>query len=307
MRGEDCEGNGGVNILVTGAFQLRPDELAQLEDAGHSVTLHLNERAPVENAEQYEAVVCNGLFLYNDIERFTSLRLIQLTSAGMDRVPLKYVQTHGIELYNAAGVYSVPMAEWTIMRILELYKNAGRMYANQTAHRWEKDRNWQELAGKTACIIGLGAYGQETAKRLKAFDVHVLAVNRTIKENPWVDALYPLARLDDVLAQADIVILAIALTDQTRHLLDETRLAVLKPGAILVNAARGGLVDEDALLEALKSGQLAGAALDVFEDEPLSEVSPFWGTENVILSPHNSFVGDGNQARVWITIKENLK
>lgn len=100
-----------MNILVTGVFQLNSGEREQLEAAGHKVFVHGDERAPVDCPERYEAVVCNGLFLYNSIERFASLRVIQLTSAGLDRVPLDYIRTRGIELHNAAGVYSVPMAE----------------------------------------------------------------------------------------------------------------------------------------------------------------------------------------------------
>lgn len=295
-----------MNLLITGAFPITAAEQAKLEALHYTVTFHQDERLPVENPERYEAVVCNGLFLYNPIEQFTSLRLIQLTSAGMDRVPLDYIHAHGVALYNASGVYSIPMAEWTVMRILELYKNADRIHTNQSAHRWEKDRGWQELSGKTACIVGFGAYGQETAKRLKAFDVHVVAVNRTIMESPWTDEFYPLTRLDEALARADIVIMAIALTEETRHLLDKSRLASLKPGAILINAARGGLVDEDALLEALESGQLAGAALDVFEEEPLNSNCQLWDIPELLISSHNSFVGEKNHSRLMECAVANL-
>lgn len=295
-----------MKTLVTGALGATDAELDMLRAAGLEITLHPDERKPVANPEQFEAVICNGLFLYQDIQAFSSLKYIQLTSAGLDRVPVEYIQRHGIELHNAAGVYSVPMAEWTIMRILELYKNAARLYENQAAHRWEKDRSWQELSGKTACIVGYGAYGQATAKRLKAFDVQVIVVNRTVKESPWVDAFYPLEGLERCLSQADIVILAIALTDETRHLMDKARLHAMKSGAILVNAARGGLIDETALLEALKSGHIAGAALDVFESEPLSDSSYFWGVPNLLVSSHNSFVGEKNHARLMECGTTNL-
>ena len=296
-----------MNLLITGAFPITAAEQAELEALHYTVTFHQDERLPVENPGRYEAVVCNGLFLYNPIEQFTELRLIQLTSAGMDRVPLDYIQAHGIVLFNAVGVYSIPMAEWTVMRILELYKNAGRIYANQSTHRWEKDRSWQELSGKTACIVGYGAYGEETAKRLKAFGVQVIAVNRTVRESPWTDAFYPLEQLEEGLAQADLVVLAIALTDETRYLINRSRLNRMKPGAILINAARGGLVDEDALVEALTSGHLAGAALDVFETEPLGEDNPLWNLPTVLLTPHNSFLGDGNHKRLCQVVVQNIK
>ena len=129
------ERNGRMNVLVTGAFQLNSEELAMLEAAGHKVFTHPDERAPVEQPERYEAVVCNGLFLYNPIESFTNLRLIQLTSAGLDRVPLDYIRAHGIELHNAAGVYSVPMAEFAVCGILQLYKQSRFFAANRAQHR----------------------------------------------------------------------------------------------------------------------------------------------------------------------------
>ena len=136
--------------------------------------------------------------------------------------------------------------------------------------------------------------------------MQVLAVNRTIKESPWVDTFYPLEKLEDGLAQADIVILAIALTDQTRHLMDKARLHSMKPGAILINAARGGLVDEAALKEALQCGHIAGAALDVFETEPLSDSNYFWDVPNLFISSHNSFVGEKNHARLMECVTTNL-
>lgn len=287
-----------MRTLITGALGATEAELDMLRSSGLEITLFPDERRKVEHPEQYEAVICNGLFLYNNIQEFTSLKYIQLTSAGLDRVPVEYIRSHGIELHNASGVYSIPMAEWTIMRILELYKNADRLYENQVNHRWEKDRTWKELAGKTACIVGYGAYGAETAKRLKAFDVKVLAVNRTAKESQWVDAFFPLEQLECCLGQADIVILAIALTDATRQLMNKARLNSMKPGAILINAARGGLIDEAALLEALKCGRISGAALDVFEIEPQLNYSKFLGISNVLLSPHNSFISNNNHLRL---------
>lgn len=277
-----------------------------LEAQGLEITLHPDERAKVEHPELYEAVVCNGLFLYHPIERFTALRCIQLTSAGYDRVPLDYIRAHGIELHNAAGVYSVPMAEWTLMRLLELFKNADTLFEKQEACTWEKDRSWRELSGKTACIVGFGAYGSEVAKRLKAFDVRVTVVNRSKKDSVFVDAFYPLEELDDALCCADIVILAVALTAETTHLMNTERFAAMKDGAVFLNAARGALVDEKALVAALQSGKLAGAALDVFETEPLPGDSPLWRQKNLLLSPHNSFVGEGNHERLMRVLTKNI-
>lgn len=296
-----------MKTLVTGVFPLDDSRREALQALGLELTFHKDERTPVEHPEQYTAAICNGLFTFQDIAAFSNLKYIQLTSAGLDRVPLDYCKAHGIEVRNAAGVYSVPMAEWTVLRLLELYKNTAQLAENRKAARWEKDRGWLELSGRTACIVGFGSYGMETAKRLKAFGMNVLAVNRSRKESPFVDGWYPLERLEEALAEADAVILAIALTDDTRDLMNRTRFAAMKPGAVLINAARGALVDEEALLDALATGRLGGAALDVFRTEPLPEDSPLWRQERVLISPHNSFVGDGNARRLTNIVLNNLK
>lgn len=295
-----------MKTLVTGALQTTEEDLLALQAAGLEITIHPDERTPVQAPERYEAVICNGLFLYQNIELFHNLKYIQLTSAGYDRVPLDYIRQHGISLHNAAGVYSIPMAEWTILRILELYKHSACLHENQQNRRWKKNRSWTELSGKTACIIGYGAYGHETAKRLKAFGVTVQVVNRTNKQSPFIDAVHPLTALPAVLPRADIVILAIALTPETQHLIGAKELAQLKPGAILINAARGALIDEVSLIHALEHGPLLGAALDVFEIEPLPETSRLWDLPNVLLSPHNSFVGEQTHHRLMSIILDHL-
>lgn len=294
-----------MNVLVTGAFQLNSEELAVLESAGHKVFTRPDERAPVEQPERYEAVVCNGLFLYNPIERFTSLRLIQLTSAGLDRVPLDYVRAHGIELHNAAGVYSVPMAEFAIGGILQLYKQSRFFAENQAQHKWEKHRGLLELSGKRACILGCGDVGREIAKRLKAFGCHVTGVNRTVRVLPDFDGVLPLDKLTEAVVACDILVCCIALSPETRGIVSEEIFDCLHDGAVFVNVARGALTDEAALTKWLQNG--GRAVLDVFEEEPLPQISPLWDMENVLLTPHNSFVGDGNRTRLWETIKENLK
>lgn len=293
-----------MNVLVTGAFQLNSEEFAALEAAGHKVFTHPDERALVEHPERYEAVVCNGLFLYNPIERFTNLRLIQLTSAGLDRVPLDYVRAHSIELHNAAGVYSVPMAEFAVCGILQFYKQSRFFAENQTQHKWETHRGLLELSGKRVCILGCGDVGREIAKRLKAFGCRITGVNRTVREIPDYDEVLPLDRLPDAVSVCDILICCIALTPETRGIISKEVFDLLPTGAIFVNVARGALTDEAALTTWLQSG--GHAVLDVFEEEPLSESSLLWGMGNVILTPHNSFVGDGNRVRLWKIISAHL-
>ena len=293
-----------MNVLVTGAFQLNSEELAALKAAGHQVCVHPDERDPVEHPERYEAVVCNGLFLHNPIENFTNLRLIQLTSAGLDRVPLDYIRAHGIELHNAAGVYSVPMAEFAVCGILQLYKQSRFFTENQARHKWEKHRGLLELSGKRVCILGCGDVGREIAKRLSTFGCRITGVNRTVRALPDFERVLPLEKLSDAASACDILICCIALTADTRGIVSKEIFDCLPSGTAFVNVARGALADEAAMTAWLQNG--GHAVLDVFEEEPLPENSALWDMENVILTPHNSFVGDGSRKRLWAGIKENL-
>ncbi len=293
-----------MNVLVTGAFQLNESERAALEAAGHQVFLHPDERAEVDRPERFDAVVCNGLFLYNRIERFTRLRLIQLTSAGLDRVPLDYIRAHGIELRSAAGVYSVPMAEFAVGGILQLYKRSRFFSENRRAHRWEKHRGLEELSGKRVCVLGCGDVGREAAKRLAAFGCRVTGVNRSVRALPEFETVLPIDRLPEAAAQSDILLCAIALTEQTRGVVSREIFDRLPAGAVFVNVARGALADEATLIAWLQRG--GRAVLDVFEEEPLPESSPLWEMENVVLTPHNSFVGEGNRERLAERVMKRL-
>lgn len=295
-----------MKLLVTGAWNGGASHLDTLRKMGHEVYWMEDERS--ELPQQYmdaEGVICNGLFLYHPIEHFPALRYIQLTSAGFDRVPLEEVQRRGITIHNAKGVYSIPMAEFAVCGVLQLYKQSGFFRRNQEERRWEKHRGLLELAGKTVCILGIGSVGTACAVRFKAFGCRVLGVNIRPRASEHFDRVFGLDVLDDVLGQADVVILALPLTLQTNGLINGERLSAMKAGAILVNLARGAIVDTQALLDALDS-RLGGAVLDVFDQEPLNADSPLWAKDNVLVTPHNSFVGEGNQERLRNLILNNL-
>ncbi len=294
-------------LLLTGAFDWRPEERKVLEDAGYRLLFLPNETDPLPpNGEQAETVVCNALFLHHPLERFPHLRTIQLLSAGLDRVNLEQVERRGIALYNAEDTYCVPMAEWILMRVLELYKRGPHLCRNQWASRWEKLRQLPELAGKRVLILGTGYVGRAAAKRFEAFEADVAGINRSGHSLPEFSRVFPAECLDERLPETDILVLALPLTGETRGMLDNRRLALLPRGAVVVNVARGAILDEVALAAAVQEGHLLGAVLDVFEQEPLPAESPLWGMEGILLSSHNSFVGQGNHDRLWRVIRKNL-
>ena len=295
-----------MNLLVTGAWADAKAHIDELEAKGHTVCFlqYEKDNLPCEYS-WVDGVIGNGLFLSHPIERFTNLRYIQLTSAGFDRVDMDYVKAHGIEIHNARGVYSIPMAEFAVCGVLQLYKQAAFFRENQKRHIWEKHRGLMELSGKKVLIVGCGSVGNECAMRFAAFGCEVIGVDLFPREDSLYSEILPLEELDNALSEADVIILTLPLTEQTKHLINENRLSLLKSTAILVNIARGAIIDTEALINHIDN--LGGAVLDVFEDEPLSESSPLWDKNNAILTPHNSFVGEGNGERLSAVILKNLQ
>ena len=296
-----------MKILVTGAWKCTDDEIKRLYAMGHSVVFMQNEKDELPlSAEEIEGVICNGLFLYHDIEEFTSLKYIQLTSAGLDRVPVEYINEKGIALLNARGVYSVPMAEYAVWGVLALYRNATIHHESKKAHAWNKVRSVMELSGKTVLIVGCGSVGGECAKRFSAMGCRVIGVDIADGVDEYYEKIVSIDGIESLVSEADVVVLTIPHTDKTHRLFNAELIEKMKSTAVLVNIARGGVVDSTALEDALASGKIFGAVLDVFDEEPLVGESPLWDLPNVIITPHNSFVGENNHKRLSKVILDNL-
>jgi len=301
-----------MNLLLTGAYQYTYSQIKQLETLGYKIRFVQDERVPLDrqltstNISGIDAVVCNGLFLCNDITKFKNLKLIQLTSAGLDKVPLNYIKKHGIKIFNAKAVYSIPMAEWVILKILEIYKKSRLFYVAQYEHKWEKQRNLLELTDKTATIIGFGNIGAEIAKRLKTFGINVIGVGRRKIESDLIDEYYLIDNIDEVLRKSDILIVTLPHTAENLHLINADKIANMKDNSVLINVSRGGVINESALIKALQEKKFLGVALDVFAEEPLPENSPLWDLENLIITPHNSFVSEKIDERLFELIVKNL-
>lgn len=296
-----------MNLLITGAWSEAKSHIEQIEAMGHRVSFLQQEADELPCAPTWvEGVVCNGLFLHHPIDQFTGLRFIQLTSAGFDRVDMDYVQARGIEIHSARGVYSVPMAEFAVCGVLQLYKQSRFFYKNQKARRWEKHRGLLELYGKTVTILGCGSVGTECAKRFKAFGCRVLGVDIAVREDDNYEKIHPLSALDAILPETDVLILTVPLTRETASIMDRRRIGLLKPDSVLVNISRGKTVEESALSEALKKNELMGAVCDVFEEEPIPKTNQLWEANNLILTPHNSFVSDNISKRVSGCIMQAL-
>ncbi len=225
------------------------------------------------------------------LDRAPRLRWFQAASAGVDRLQKGGFLDRQVVVTNSSGVHATPIGEYVLMVMLMFAKGAHRLARAQAEGRWTRLLP-AELWGKTVGVVGMGAIGTEVARLAQAAGCRVLAIRRSALargsgEAP-ADEVLPPSDLPYLLSESDYVVLAVPLTQETRHLIAPEELRAMKSTGVLINISRGAVVDEAALVQALKEGWIGGAGLDVFEREPLPEDSELWGMENVILTPHIS-------------------
>jgi phosphoglycerate dehydrogenase-like enzyme len=258
-------------------------------------------------------------------ENAPALRWMQGHFAGVERY-LDHPLLKSVVLTTSSGIHAPAMAEYILMMMLAFAHQLPRMIEHQKRGEWPQGR-WalfapRELRGTVVGIVGYGSVGREVARLAKAFGMQVLATKRDltrVTDEGWrlpgvgdpltqsVDRLYPAETLRAMLGECDYVVLTVPLTPATRNLIGVEELTCMKPGAVLINVARGGVVDEAALIEALRAGTIRGAALDVFAEEPLPAGSPLWTLPNVILSPHVSGFTLDYDGRTMALFAENLR
>jgi D-2-hydroxyacid dehydrogenase (NADP+) len=236
------------------------------------------------------------------------LRWIQAISAGVDRLDPRVMER--VTLTNGNGLGAEPIAEHVICHLLMLARGAPIYMRRQVDRRWERGVQAREIAGMTMGIVGMGAIGSAVARRARALGLRVLAIRRSVaRRSPDLvaDEVCPPEDLPYLLAESDVVVLATPLTAETRGMVGEAQLRTMRPGSFLINIARGGVVDEPALIAALRDGHLAGAGLDVFAAEPLPTDSPLWDMPNVIVTPHVAAGSDRYMQRVEDLVCDNVR
>lgn len=231
-------------------------------------------------------------------------RWIAVGGAGVDH--LTPWDAGAVMVSNAAGVAAPMMAEYVMGAVLHFTLDIDGMAADRAARHWEPKRQMTPLAGKTMLIVGLGHTGQAVAARARAFGLRVIGTRAHPRPVENVDEVHAAAALPDLWGRADIVVLSVPLLPGTRGLVNARALMAMKRDAILVDVSRGGVLDDAALVNAMRAGHLKGAALDVFETEPLPADSPLWALERVILSPHCSAVSEGWAMRSFDLFLANL-
>jgi phosphoglycerate dehydrogenase-like enzyme len=238
------------------------------------------------------------------VERSPTVRWFQTPAAGLDAPLYAGLLRRGVRLSNA-HVTSVAIAEYVLRAVLDLRQDAQRWRDDQEAGRW-RHHEFREVYGSTWVVVGVGSVGAAVSVRARAFGAWVIGVRRSPTGAEPVDEVVGPTALTSALARADIVVLAAPLTSETRGMVGGAFLAAMKDGSLLVNVARGALVDESALLSALDAGCPEAAVLDVFAEEPLPSDHPFWAHPRVVVSPHNAAGGAGRHDRLSAIFLDNL-
>lgn len=235
----------------------------------------------------------------NQLAQARQLKWIHSTAAGVNQLVYPELRDSGIVVTNSRGILSPTIAEHALGLMIALARNFPDAIRFHDQRRWAQQQLWnkpqrlRELAGQTLLIVGFGSIGQKLAKLARAFSMRILGVTRSGKsETVLAHEIFPASRLEEVLPRADYVVLAAPETAETRQLIGAKQFACMKPSAVFINVSRGSLLDESALIAALESGKIAGAALDVVATEPLPPESPLWTAKNLFLTPHISAVSE---------------
>ncbi|MFL5294838.1 MAG: NAD(P)-dependent oxidoreductase [Phenylobacterium sp.] len=308
-----------MQILMTrSAFKRVGERLAQVAPDAQVVTLsgedvYESAGQPVAEADLAPEVVWLSLDswtsgalpkLYGRIMKSPTARWTQIMAAGIDNPMFRNILEKGVRI-SKSSAQATPIAEYVVAHALSLQVPIEAQAAAQRKHAWERTP-YRELGHTRWVLAGFGSIGKEIAKRIKPFGVHLTVVRRNPAPDPLADAVVGLEAFRKASAEADVVALACALNDDTRHMCDAAFFNALKPGLILINIGRGGLIDEGALRAGLDRDQPAHAVLDVFETEPLPADSWFWDHPKVRVSAHTSNSGDGNLGRGDELFLENL-
>ncbi len=322
-----------VRLVITSPLEHRHVDAIRATDERLEVVHEPDLLAPVRYAsdhplpsldapgarERWEALLDEAevLFDFGPLELAPTLaarpqlRWIQATSAGIGQLAARVGLTSSdVAVTTTSGVHARPLAEFALLAMLMFGKDALRLGREQQAHRWERFAG-EEVAGKTVCVVGLGRIGREVARLARALDARTIGTVRELGDRSaddlHVERVATTDQLDELLPETDVLVLAVPHTPLTQGLIDARRLALLPPGAIVVNIARGDVVDEPALVDALRSGRLRGAALDVFAQEPLPADSPLWDLPNVFVSPHSASTVAGENGRIVDLFCENIR
>lgn len=295
-----------MKALIT--IKLSDVEIKNLQDLGYELILKKEEDLSYsEELKNIDIMFCYKAFDSLDISLLPKLKWIQLASVGVNQVPIDKVLEQGITITNNKGGFSIPIAEWITLKLLEMVKNSKEFYGKQNEKAWKTDNSLLELYGKTVGFVGTGSIAGEAAKRLEAFGMNIIGLNSSGRSVKHFKKIYSVDKINEFIKHCDFVVIAVPYTEKTHHIINASVFDNMKDGTYLVNIARGSIIDEEALIENLRNGKIKKAALDVFEVEPLPKDSPLWDMDNVIITSHNSWGSEMNHKRRFDKFYENMK
>ncbi|UUZ79914.1 D-2-hydroxyacid dehydrogenase [Paenibacillus sp. P26] len=278
-----------------------------------SDSLHDGRNCGSRNARKRRSLLYRNVFPESRVRSRPALQLLHSISVGMEPLLCREVLDSGVTLTNSRGANAKPVAEHAVSLMLALTRNIHLSVRAQRRKSWRRSelRNGIEVDGLTLGLIGFGAIAREIARKAHHLGMNVLAVKRSVStrdqaEQPGYVTLLPIDELHRMLQAADVVILCLPLTAQTRNLIGRTELNQLKSTSYVINISRGSVIDEDALIEALREGRIAGAGLDVFSVHPLPEDSPLWESPQVIVTPYISAASPHTMTRAMSIFADNL-
>lgn len=274
----------------------------QIKELGYEVT-----RDATNALDEIGFVVGSQQLIPLPWEQLINVKAVLLKSVGIDYLPLDILERNHVILTNNRGAYATPIGEFIIYNMLQIAKQNGFFYDNQREHQWKFSNKLEGLSGKSVLFLGTGTIAIEAAKRLESFEMDIYGYNTSGKRVAPFQRIITESSLKKELANMDYLVFCLPSTKDTEYFFNEKMLQHIKPGVKIINISRGNVIDENALIRGLEEKLVGGAALDVFEEEPLDKNSPLWEMDQVYLTPHNSFYSDGNQERQFLTILENLK
>ncbi|HHV57841.1 MAG TPA: D-2-hydroxyacid dehydrogenase [Firmicutes bacterium] len=280
-------------MLVASTVKIKPDKLEALKKEFPGVEIAVSEDLSALR-DRWGGIEALVTFVGDELTpEFLAaagrLRWVQLFAAGADRLPFAELKRRGILISNVSGIHKTSMTEQAFAYMLNFVRRTREFLEAQKRREWQRPKGFfafTELKGKTLVVVGAGHIGQEIGRLGQAFGMRTVGVNSDGRPAEYFEVMYPTSRRTEALAEGDFIVVVVPLTPATHRLIGAAELAALKPSAFFINIARGPVVDQEALIAALREGRLAGAGLDVFTPEPLPADSPLWDLPNVFITPH---------------------
>lgn len=275
-------------ILIPG--KIKSNQLNKLKAvAKNSEFICCNQHGEIKDSDLERATIIFGNISVSQLKKAIHLKWMQTSSAGVDAYCQPGILVEGAILTNATGAYGGVISEYMVGCVLAFYKNLLRYKVRQPQAIWSNIGHIKYVENTKVLVLGMGDIGTQFAIKMKKMGAYIIGIKRTMGDKPTeVDELYTTSQLKEVIGKADIIALSLPRTEKTYHLLDDKMFALMKEDALIINVGRGEAIDTHALLRCIENNKLLGAALDVFEEEPLPKDHPLWQKENVLITPHVS-------------------